>query len=149
MGRVKGGRIVFSIFLSVLLGCFILSSLGLAQEEKEKKGPQPQGFNLWRWLKNHPLADGKFAFFIFCLIPVQTLFAHNWLTLPVYVERAYRGSWIGRNFEAATNFNPLLIFFFVPIVVAHNAYFSTFSGISGVHPGHVHGFGGGAGGFVG
>jgi hypothetical protein len=40
-------------------------------------------------------------------------------------------------------------FFFVPILVAHNAYWSTFSGISGVHPGHVHGFGGGAGGFVG
>ena len=40
-------------------------------------------------------------------------------------------------------------FFFVPIIVAHNAYFSTYSGIGGAHPGHVHGFGGGAGGFVG
>ncbi|MCL2822544.1 MAG: MFS transporter [Polyangiaceae bacterium] len=41
------------------------------------------------WLRTHPLADPKFAFFIFALIPVQTLFAHNWLTLPVYVERAF------------------------------------------------------------
>ena len=40
-------------------------------------------------------------------------------------------------------------FFFVPICVAHCAYWSTFSGVGGVHPGHVHGFGGGAGGFVG
>jgi len=40
-------------------------------------------------------------------------------------------------------------FFFVPIIVAHNAYFSTYSGLGGPHPGHVHGFGGGAGGFVG
>ena len=40
-------------------------------------------------------------------------------------------------------------FYFVPIIVARYGYFSTFSGIGGVHPGHVHGFGGGAGGFVG
>ncbi len=39
--------------------------------------------------------------------------------------------------------------FFLPIIVAHGAYFSTFSGISGAHPGHVHGFGGGVGGFAG
>lgn len=72
------------------------------------------------WLANHPLANGKFYFFIFCLIPVQTLFAHNWLTLPMYVERAYRESWawISENFEPAVNFNPLLIFIFVPIVTA-------------------------------
>ncbi|HEY1197475.1 MAG TPA: hypothetical protein VGG32_01940 [Thermoplasmata archaeon] len=40
-------------------------------------------------------------------------------------------------------------FYFVPIIVARYAYFSTYSGVGGVHPGHVHGFGGGAGGFVG
>jgi MFS family permease len=73
---------------------------------------------LWNWFRNHPLADKKFAFFIFCLIPVQTLFAHNWLTLPMYVERAYRGTWLGDNFEKAVNFNPILIFILVPIVTA-------------------------------
>jgi proton-dependent oligopeptide transporter, POT family len=41
------------------------------------------------WLKQHPLANARFAFFIFCLIPVQTLFAHNWLTMPQYVARGY------------------------------------------------------------
>jgi POT family proton-dependent oligopeptide transporter len=92
-------------------------------EKKEEPKPEPardpaQGFSVLRWLKNHPLADGKFAFFIFALIPVQTLFAHNWLTLPMYVARAYKGTWIGDNFEFATNFNPLLIFIFVPIVAA-------------------------------
>jgi hypothetical protein len=73
-----------------------------------------------RWFALHPLADGKFFFFIFCLIPVQTLFAHNWLTLPMYVERAYRGTWpwISKNWELASNFNPLLIFILVPIVTA-------------------------------
>lgn len=34
------------------------------------------------------------------------------------MARAYRGSWIGDNFEWAVNFNPLLIFILVPIVTA-------------------------------
>ena len=87
-------------------------------KEAKKEPAAAAGSGVWNWLKNHPLADGKFAFFIFCLIPVQTLFAHNWLTLPMYVERAYRGTWIGANFEVATNFNPLLIFIFVPVIAA-------------------------------
>ncbi len=53
--------------------------------QKEEK----ESFSLLRWLKNHPLADLKFTVFIFALIPVQTLFAHNWLTLPQYTERAF------------------------------------------------------------
>jgi len=73
-----------------------------------------------RWIAQHPLADRKFFFFIFALIPVQTLFAHNWLTIPMYVNRAYRETWpwISTNFEKATNLNPLLIFILVPIVTA-------------------------------
>jgi hypothetical protein len=40
---------------------------------------------------------------------------------------------------------------FVPIFIAHGMYYSTYSGIGGVHPAHVHGFGGGgfSGGSVG
>lgn len=73
---------------------------------------------LGHWFRNHPLADAKFSFFIFCLIPVQTLFAHQWLTMPLYVERAFRGTWVGAHFETAVGFNSLLIFFFCPIVAA-------------------------------
>jgi hypothetical protein len=40
-------------------------------------------------------------------------------------------------------------FFFVPIVVFRGGYYSTYSGVSGAHPGHVHGFAGGGGGFSG
>lgn len=85
----------------------------------DQPGPSFLG-KVGRWFANHPLANAKFSFFIFCLIPVQTLFAHNWLTLPMYVERAYRASWpwISKNFEPAVNFNPLLIFILVPIVTA-------------------------------
>jgi len=87
--------------------------------EEEKPVEAPKGRrSIGQWLREHPLADVKFSFFIFSLIPVQTLFAYNWLVLPKYVERAYAGTWIGKNFETAVNFNPLLIFILVPIVTA-------------------------------
>lgn len=76
---------------------------------------------LGEWLRTHPLADARFTFFIFALIPVQTLFAYNWLVLPQYVARAYQGTWMGANFEAATNLNPLLIFILCPMVAALTA----------------------------
>src|SRR5690606_16057520 len=40
----------------------------------------------------HPFRDKRFTYFIFILIPVQTLFAHNWLTIPYYPDRAYAGT---------------------------------------------------------
>jgi POT family proton-dependent oligopeptide transporter len=91
-----------------------------AAETPLKPEESKDEFWLWSYLKNHPLTNLKFTYFIFCLIPVQTLFAHNWLTLPMYVERAYKESWpwISQNFEPAVNFNPLLVFIFVPIVTA-------------------------------
>jgi len=70
-----------------------------------------------QWLARHPLADGKFFFFIFALIPVQTLFVYNWMVLPQYISRAYDG-WIGQYFEIAANSNPILIFIAVPIIAA-------------------------------
>lgn len=70
------------------------------------------------WIRNHPIADAKFATFIFCLIPVQTLFAYNWLILPQYVSRAFFGTWVGAKFELATNLNSLLIFILCPVVAA-------------------------------
>lgn len=91
---------------------------GKREPEKPKEAAPKEPFSVVRWLRNHPMADPKFSYFIFCLIPVQTLFAHNWLTLPMYVARAYRGTWIGDHFEVAVNFNPLLIFILVPMVAA-------------------------------
>lgn len=68
-------------------------------------------------LANHPLANGKFFYFIFALIPVQTLFTYNWLVLPQYINRAYDG-WIGQYFEIFSNANPILIFIAAPLVAA-------------------------------
>ena len=70
------------------------------------------------WLANHPLGNTKFFFFIFALIPVQTLFTYNWLILPQYLERAFEGGFISDRFEIFANLNPLLIFIAVPIVTA-------------------------------
>ncbi len=70
-----------------------------------------------RFLARHPLADIKFFFFIFALIPVQTLFTYNWLVLPEYINRAYTG-WVGKYFEVASNFNPILIFILTPVIAA-------------------------------
>ncbi len=71
-----------------------------------------------RRIASHPLADAKFFFFIFALIPVQTLFTYNWLVLPQYISRAFAGGWIGDYFEIASNANPVLIFVLVPVITA-------------------------------
>ena len=90
-----------------------------AEEGAVDPAASPMGFwaGVKDWVVNHPFTDLKFTFFIFALIPVQTLFAYNWLVLPPYINRAYEG-WIGEYFEIAANFNPILIFFFAPIVAA-------------------------------
>jgi len=76
------------------------------------------GGNLLKKRPEHPFHDKRFVFFIFILIPVQTLFAHNWLTLPYYINRAFGGTSVGENFEFFSNLNPILIFFLAPMVAA-------------------------------
>jgi MFS family permease len=70
---------------------------------------------------DHPFRDLRFTFFIFILIPVQTLFAHNWLTLPYYLDRAFKGSMVSQYFEFFSNLNPILIFFLAPLVAGLTA----------------------------
>lgn len=87
--------------------------------EADKKAEDEKSFKekIIFYLKNFPIKDARFMYFIFILIPVQTLFAHNWLTLPVYYKRAFTGV-VSDNFEFFTNFNPLLIFILTPMVAA-------------------------------
>jgi len=96
-----------------------------ASEESSEEGTanvseeEPSGFveRVRYYARNIPLKDVRFMFFIFILIPVQTLFAHNWLTLPQYFSRAFTGV-VSENFEFFVNFNPILIFILTPIVTA-------------------------------
>jgi POT family proton-dependent oligopeptide transporter len=65
----------------------------------------------------HPFRDKRFSFFIFVLIPVQTLFAHNWLTIPYYLNRAFpAGSVASQYYEVFSNINPILIFILAPLI---------------------------------
>jgi hypothetical protein len=38
--------------------------------------------------------------------------------------------------------SPVFFMYYAPLIVAHTSYYSTFSGIGGYHPAHVHGVGG-------
>jgi MFS family permease len=65
-----------------------------------------------------PWTDRRFLFFIFALLPVRTLFAHQWLTMPQYVLRAYSSAVADRMEWLVDSTNPIIIFFGVPIITA-------------------------------
>jgi MFS family permease len=82
------------------------------------------GLSIWEFLRHrpeHPFRNKRFVFFIFILIPVQTLFAHQWLTLPYYCDRAFTGTAVSEYFEFFTNLNPILIFVLAPLVAGLTA----------------------------
>lgn len=70
------------------------------------------------WLRGNPLANPRFTFFIFILLPVQTLFAYQFLVMPQYVTRAF-SQIVADNMESVVNvINPLIIVLGVPIITA-------------------------------
>ncbi len=68
-------------------------------------------------LRDLPIMDTRFLFFIFILLPVRTLFAHQWLTMPHYVTRAFPAE-VGARFEWVNGLNPLIIVIAVPAIAA-------------------------------
>lgn len=70
-----------------------------------------------RGWRDHPLADGRFLFFVFILLGVRTLFAHQWLTMPDYVVRSYAPE-VGARFEWINGLNPLIIVLGTPLVAS-------------------------------
>lgn len=100
----------------------VARSLAAARLDITASEPQTLVRRIERWLAEHPLRNKQFSFFIFIVVPVQTLFAHAWLTMPLYIERAYRSTPLfSRNFEFFSGLNPLLIFVLTPIVAAVTA----------------------------
>jgi proton-dependent oligopeptide transporter, POT family len=112
------GMIVVAVILTKKAMRDAMLSSGWSDAKKavteEKKSAQEQ---ILYYIKHFPFRDYRFMFFIFILIPVQTLFAHNWLTLPQYFNRAFTGV-VSENFEFFVNFNPILIFILTPMVAA-------------------------------
>jgi MFS family permease len=94
-------------------------------EEKDEMAEKSTKEKIAYYIKNFPLKDLRFLYFVFILIFVQTLFAHNWLTIPQYTSRAFGGqtyfgipNFIEDNFEFFVNLNPILIFILTPMVTA-------------------------------
>lgn len=98
---------------------------GKSTEDSDSMESMSPRDKLIYYLKNFPIRDGRFMFFIFILIFVQTLFAHNWLTLPQYFSRAFTGV-IQDNFEFFVNLNPIIIFILTPIVTAFTSKKDTY-----------------------
>ena len=82
--------------------------------KKADTGPKEP---LGQYLRNLPIMDARFLFFILILLPVRTLFAHQWLTMPHYVTRAFPAE-IGAKWEWINGLNPLIIVVFVPVIAA-------------------------------
>jgi len=78
----------------------------------------PNYVPVWRRrLRELPFLDARFMLFIFVLLPVRTLFAHQFLTLPDYVFRAFPKA-VSDRFEWIMGINPLIIVIFVPTIAA-------------------------------
>lgn len=80
------------------------------EEDKEPKGCLDS-------LMSIPITDLRFVYFIFILLPVRTLFAHQFLTIPDYVFRCFPTN-VNDKFEWINIFNPLIIVIFVPLIAA-------------------------------
>ncbi|MBI5060518.1 MFS transporter [candidate division KSB1 bacterium] len=79
--------------------------------------PRPEHATLKQKLKALPILDARFMAFIFILLPVRTMFAHQWLTMPHYIMRCFPES-VGARYEWFQGLNPLIITVAVPLVAA-------------------------------
>jgi dipeptide/tripeptide permease len=87
----------------------------MVHDEEAKAGEKAKSFS--EKLKELPFLDARFMFFIFALLPVRTLFAHQWLTLPDYIMRCFPAE-VGAKYEWIAALNPVMIVIFVPLVAA-------------------------------
>ena len=87
-------------------------------DEKSAEAARPWSDRAIRYFTEGPFSNARFVFFIFMLLPVQTLFAHQWLTMPAYLLRAYPQG-VKDHMEQLVNWiNPGIIFFGVPVITA-------------------------------
>ena len=141
IAKEKINNIPVIIYSVLTVALFLMSNLAFSNPLNFDIKFTVLGFNIWidfffvlsivafavsvaeflRRRPEHPFRDKRFAFFIFILIPVQTLFAHNWLTIPYYLDRAFAGSIVSKYFEVFSNINPILIFILAPIVAGLTA----------------------------
>ena len=80
--------------------------------------PRPLLKRLGAYFTEGPFSNSRFVFFIFMLLPVRTLFAHQWLTMPQYILRAYDKDVADRMEWIVNWINPGIIFLCVPLAAA-------------------------------
>jgi proton-dependent oligopeptide transporter, POT family len=111
--------------LGLVLMFFLLTRRAEAtrlRPETTDKSPDAPSIPWTTRMKNYftdgPFGNARFLFFVFMLLPVQTLFAHQWLTMPQYILRAYPQE-VSDHMEQLVNWiNPGIIFFGVPLFTA-------------------------------
>lgn len=109
-----------------LIGAFILTlilnkptqerALSLPREVLLPKSNNTNFLNaLIVQIKSIPIKNLRFIFLILIFMPIQTIYAHQWLTFPHYFTRAFTGI-VKDYFEFFENLNPLMVFFIAPVV---------------------------------
>jgi proton-dependent oligopeptide transporter, POT family len=93
----------------------ILFTPKVEAKERNPDVPPPGEFKWKEKLKEILALDRTFVAFIFILLPVRTLFAHQWLTMPSYVFRCFPTE-VNSRYEWIQGLNPLIIVLFVPLI---------------------------------
>ena len=110
-----------AITAAMLLAHLVLFTRRVEERDRQLTEPEPEPEaatgTVWQRIKALPVMDARFLFFIFILLPVRTLFAHQWLTMPDYVTRCFPVE-VGQRFEWISGLNPLIIVIFVPLITA-------------------------------
>lgn len=111
--------IAFFMFLLLMTRRTESAKLRPDPAEQQTKGPRPpMTARLKEFFVGGPFSNPRFIFFIFMLLPVRTLFAHQWLTFPQYIVRAYDKP-VADKMEWLVNWiNPAIIFIGVPLITA-------------------------------
>jgi len=96
-------------------------------EQNAGKSTLPLGARLKEFFTGGPFSNTRFIFFIFMLLPVRTLFAHQWLTMPQYILRAYDKP-VADKMEWLVNWiNPAIICIGVPVATALTRHINVYT----------------------
>lgn len=108
-------NVLCTVVTAVTLVVFALAMTKRVESEEQRTREEPAA---GQEAGKSPFTDPRFLFFVFALLPVRTLFAHQWLTMPEYVLRSYPAGVADHMELLVVSVNPLVIFFGVPVLTA-------------------------------
>lgn len=136
IGSVHGlGWGIMGVFLTctAITGLLLFLHLTLFTKKVEEKcrvaviDEEANRRKTWKQrLKEMPFRDGRLMWFVFILLPVQMLFAHQFLTIPDYVFRVFPAE-VAAKFEWINGINPFIIVIFVPLIAMFTRKISVFT----------------------